>query len=130
MVTFILMLKRKQGMTTAQFREHYETFHVALAKKYLGHLFVDYQRHYPELTLGFEADGKPFPIGDQQYDVITKVDFKDRADFEEFQRLCASPEIRKELAADGDKFVDRTRCHHSVTERVRTWTGADLVGNR
>ena len=75
MVTYILLLKRKPGMTKAQFREHYETSHVALAKKYLGHLFQDYRRHYPEESVGLMANGEWGSIGDEGYDAITKVDF-------------------------------------------------------
>jgi hypothetical protein len=126
MVTYMLLLKRKKGMTKEQFRHHYETSHVAMAKKYLGHLFHDYRRHYPEENVGLMADGKWGSIGDDGYDAITKVDFKDRADFAEFQRLCQLPDIQKALSEDEERFLDRANSRMSVCEEVKTWTGADI----
>jgi hypothetical protein len=121
----MLLLKRKPGTTKEQFRQHYETSHVAMAKKYLGHLFLDYRRHYPESSIGLMTDGKWGEL-DDGYDAITKVDFKDRADYAEFERLCQLPDIQKALSEDEERFLDRARCRMSLCEEVRTWTAADI----
>ena len=44
------LLKRKAGISHAQFREHYENSHVRLAHKYIGHLMLDYKRNYKTET--------------------------------------------------------------------------------
>ena len=36
----MLILKRKAGMTAKEFQDYYESSHVVLAHKYLGHLFL------------------------------------------------------------------------------------------
>ena len=122
MVTMILLLKRKQGMTPEQFRQHYETGHVALARKHLGHLFVDYRSCYPEETYGHANAGG----GDEGYDAITRVDFADRAAYDEFLTICARPDVLAALSEDEARFLDRPAVRISLCEEVRTWTAADL----
>ena len=127
MITYMLLLKRKKNMTKAQFREHYESSHVALAKKYLGHLFMDYRRHYPVDTPGFVGEEDRLSNDDESPDAITKVDFEDKAAFQEFKRLCQQPHIRDALVADEACFLDRERVRTYVCEQVRTWTADDVV---
>ena len=45
MVSMLVMIKRKAGMSEEQFRGYYETHHVALAKKHVYHLLSDYRRN-------------------------------------------------------------------------------------
>ncbi len=52
MVTMILMLKRRSGMSKEAFRDYYENGHAMMAKKYFAHLFMDYRRHYVNSTRG------------------------------------------------------------------------------
>jgi hypothetical protein len=126
-VTYMLFLKRKKGLTKAQFRAHYESSHVALAKKHFGHLFQDYRRYYPEDTIDFRPGGQSSSVGDDGYDAISKVEFKDRADYEEYCRINALPHVRAELRPDGLLFVDVDNIRVSVCEEVRTWSAADVV---
>ena len=46
------LLKRKAGISHAQFREHYENSHAKLAHKYIGHLMLEYKRNYKTETWG------------------------------------------------------------------------------
>lgn len=127
MTTLVLLLKRKPGMSKEQFRHHYETSHVALAKKYVGHLFLDYRRHYVEATSGLADDGVNWAEKlDGAYDAITKIVFQDKAALDEFQRICALPEVNAILKADEERFLDRPAMRVNVCEEVRTWTAADL----
>ncbi len=127
-ITYMLFLKRKKGMTKEQFRTHYETSHALLAKKFFGHLFLDYRRHYPEDTVQFTVDGQASSVSDDSaFDAISKVDFKDRATYEEFLRVGAQPHVRAELGPDELRFLDMEGVRVSICEEVRTWTSADLA---
>ena len=127
MITVVLMLKRKAGMSREQFRHHYETSHVALAKKYLGHLFLDYRRHYVKVTSGLADDGVTMiKMPDGPYDAITNIVFQDRAALDEFMRISSLPDVKSILSADEERFLDRPSMRISICEGVRTWTASDL----
>jgi hypothetical protein len=51
MYRIMFLLKRKPYLTHAQFRAHFELSHSAMAQKYCGHLFSQYQRHYLETVM-------------------------------------------------------------------------------
>jgi hypothetical protein len=125
MVTFVLLLKRKRGLTKEQFRHHYETSHVALAKKHFGHLFIDYRRHY--VQTGVVNDGASLiDTPDAEYDAVTTVFLQDKAAVDEFQRIAALPDLSAILKADEERFLDRPAMRMMFCEEVRTWTAADL----
>lgn len=128
MVTMILLLKRKPGMTHEEFREYYEKGHAMMAKKYFGHLFMDYRRHYVQRARGSrdpDARGVLRTTAAESYDAITKIDFKDQADLDEFDRIASLPEVAADLRQDEAKFLDRDAIRVSICEEVRTWTAAD-----
>lgn len=110
MVKIIYFLKRKEGITHEQFREHYESSHVVLAKKYIGHLLNDYVRNYPTFALlnpsnipeGTEPE--PYDIG---YDCITEMHVEGQAAIDEMTRIFNDPEVNPVLVEDELKFLDR-----------------------
>jgi hypothetical protein len=106
-VKAIVLLKRKPGLTHEQFRHHYETVHAQLAHKYLGHLFVEYRRNYPE-TREEDALQGVLSFLQSPYDAITELRFPNREAFEESQRIMADPVIGKIFADDEENFMDRS----------------------
>ena len=130
MIAMILLLKRKPGMTREQFRRHYETSHVMLAKKHLGHLFHDYRRHYVGDVIAMRGEEVVVNgVEEGAYDVITKIVFKDQAALDEFWRIYAIPEVFAELRADEQAFLDMPTMRVNLCEEVRTWTAADLANS-
>ena len=128
MIAMILLLKRKPGMTREQFRQHYETSHVMLAKKHLGHLFHDYRRHYVGDVIAMRGEEVVVNgVEEGAYDVITKIVFRDQAALDEFWRIYAIPEVFAELRADEQAFLDMPTMRVNICEEVRTWTAADLA---
>ena len=128
MIAMILLLKRKPGMTREQFRRHYDTSHVMLAKKHLGHLFHDYRRHYVGDVIAMRGEEVVVNgVEEGAYDVITKIVFKDQAALDEFWRIYAIPEVFAELRADEQAFLDMPTMRVNLCEEVRTWTAADLA---
>lgn len=128
MIAMILLLKRKRGTTREQFRHHYETSHVMLAKKHVGHLFHDYRRHYVGDVISLSDQGAAVnAVEEGAYDVITKIVFKDQSALDEFWRIYAIPEVFAELRADELSFLDLPSLRVSICEEVKTWTAADLA---
>ena len=128
MITMILLLKRKAGMSKEEFRHHYETGHVMKAQKHLGHLFQDYYRHYVNDVITASEGGVAVnAVEDAAYDVITKIVFRDHAALEEFWRIYAIPEVFEDLREDEQAFLDVPSMRVNICEEVKTWTAADLA---
>ncbi|MDM8010948.1 MAG: EthD domain-containing protein [Parasphingorhabdus sp.] len=126
MIKIIYFLKRKAGTTPEQFRQHYESSHVVLAKKYIGHLLTDYIRNYPTFALlnpseippGTEPE--PYDIG---YDCITEMHVPDQAAVDEMTRIFNDPEINPILVEDELRFLERDKTVMIMVEVVNTGFG-------
>src|SRR5215212_9466614 len=107
-IKILWMLKRKAGITPAQFREHYERSHAAIARKYVGHLLMSYTRNYQtEAWGGTATDPAGFRQRPFDYDCITELVVADEDAFEEMGRIFAAPDASAELIEDELKFLDR-----------------------
>lgn len=110
MIKIVYFLRRKNGITHEQFREHYENSHVVLAKKYIGHLLKDYVRNYPTFALRNPSnipegtEPEPYDIG---YDCITEMYVESEADIAEMTRIFNDPEVNPVLVEDELKFLER-----------------------
>lgn len=119
----MILLKRKAGMSHADFVDHYENSHVVLAQRYLGHLFVDYRRNYP-LPIVERVGDEPNPaVADSPFDAITEIWLEDHAAWLEMQRIIADPVIGKIFMDDEENFLDRPSlriypCHEVYSEPV------------
>lgn len=120
MFKVIWLMKRKEGMTHQQFRDHFENSHAPLAKKYIGHMFTEYRRNYPDFAM-FGGDPRDpaggFGPGEWEYDLISEWIMPDEAAFNEINRLFAEPEISQIFLEDENKFLDRK---HMVMIKVTT----------
>lgn len=117
MIKFIVLLKRKAGSTPQQFRDYYENIHIPLGAKYVGHLLVNFRRHYPSQLSSFvehevpEGEGPYFGEGvDCAYDCISVYSLRDEFAFKEMTEILSDPEIKTILAEDEERFLDRSAC--------------------
>ena len=120
MVKLIFMLKRKPGLSKEQFRAHYESSHVELAHKYIGHLLTAYRRFYPtfaSLNPSNQPTSGPVPF-EFEYDAITEMEVADEAAVLEMQRIFNDPVINPILAEDELKFLDREATVMMVVDEV------------
>ncbi|MCW1383611.1 EthD domain-containing protein [Novosphingobium sp. KCTC 2891] len=123
MIKTIYFLKRKPGITPEEFRAHYESSHVLLAEKYIGHLLQDYIRNYPTFALlnpsNIPAGTVPAPY-DIDYDCITEMHVADQAAIEEMTRIFNDPAINPILVEDELKFLDRDKTVMIMVDVVNT----------
>lgn len=126
MISFIVLIKRKQGLSKEQFRAYYETHHVALAKEHVAHLFLDYRRNYVNFTAPLGSDeGSAAGSQDGPYDVITTILFESQETFNEFSRIVSRPEIKAAFAEDEAKFMDRAASLVTMCDNVMSATTSD-----
>ena len=101
MFKVIWLLRRKEGITFEQFREHYETSHSVIGQKYFGHLIIDYKRNYNRLL---ENGGAP--VGHvSDWDCITEWIMPNQEALEETGRLLKDPVIGAIFDEDEEKFL-------------------------
>lgn len=107
-------LVRKPGMSSEEFREHYETRHVPLALR----TFPEILRHQRNYVV---PGGAHFPpdLGMPAWDAVSDIWFADRAGFEAMVGRLGTP-ATAEIAADEERFLDRERCGMMIVEEVGT----------
>jgi len=100
MVKKMCFLKRKPGMSMADFRDYYEGHHAPLIKRLLN-FHTSYKRNYLAETKGNKA-GPPAP-----FDVITEMTFDSREDRRKMVDALRSEEIGGIIARDEEMLFDR-----------------------
>lgn len=110
MFKVVWLLKRKEGMTHAEFREHFENSHAPIARKHIAHLFSEYRRNYPNETWSGgdpRKAGSNFGPKEWEYDCISEWIFPNEDAFNELNRIMAEPAVSQEFFEDEEKFLDR-----------------------
>src|ERR1700761_1799610 len=99
MLKMIALLKKRPGMSRADFCAYYEGHHAPLILRQQGPNMLEYRRNYltGEMINGTE---------DMPFDVITEFLYPDRAAFDRaFDRMLA-PEATREREEDEEKLFD------------------------
>ncbi|NLR72016.1 EthD domain-containing protein [Novosphingobium sp. ERN07] len=100
-VTVLTLLKRREGMTKADFIAYYESRHRLIGEKVLSGWATRYvRRHLHPL------DGQTL---DHDYDVVLEIDFPDQQTCDACFAAMASPAVMNEIVADEERLFDRTR---------------------
>jgi hypothetical protein len=124
----MFLLKRKPGLSMAEFIERYETVHVPLAERNVSRL-LKYERHYLH-------PGSHVILGDAvmepDYDVITELWYDDVDTFERQQEsLRAQPALVAEIIADEEQLFDRAKSRLVFAEdRVSEVSGGQVNDER
>ena len=128
MIKLIFMMVRSPGISKGEFRTHYETRHVKLAQRYIGHLLEQYVRNYPTFATLNPSNS---PAGTQvaacefEYDAITEMWLRDSAAVVELTRICNDPKINPILVEDELKFLDRAKTLMLVCEEIDSGVSAE-----
>ncbi|KAF2963646.1 hypothetical protein GQX73_g9937 [Xylaria multiplex] len=120
--TTLAFLSRKPGMTPEEFRNYYSGSHLPWYRELVGSLFsVRHTQHYihrteasPNNDTTQRNPSTPATIflGSQaefDYDVVATLEYKDKAAFEALCEFVQQPDIAAEIAADEERFLDRSQ---------------------
>lgn len=111
MYRIMFLLKRKPHVTHAQFRAHFERSHAAMAQKYCGHLFSQYQRHYTDTVWeGGDSRQENSGFGPKpwKWDLLSVWTLPSEDHYNEVIRLMLTPELDHLFKDDEDRFIDRS----------------------
>ncbi len=116
MVRLTCLLRRKDGLTPAEFHTHWREVHGPLiaASRSGGHV-VRYEQH-PRPLSDYRGDDDP------GFDGVTVQWFES---MEAYRAHMAAPDF-PEIWADIERFLDTDRLHFVVTEHPRVVMGDDV----
>ena len=132
----LIYAHRLPGISPEEFKQHYEA-HIDLFKRLVGDDFpLSHRRIYlarntvesaPDGASGRNATTPATVIvgqqSDYEYDCLAEMTFADRANWDACTAKVLSPEINALIAADEDKFYDRSKTGvvvvGDVTETVK-----------
>ncbi|KAK7746693.1 hypothetical protein SLS53_001880 [Cytospora paraplurivora] len=95
---------RKPGTIPEQFRTHYEGSHVPLVKDIAGDKAEGTERNANNPATVLSGTQAEF-----DYDAIAELTFADSGAFQTFFGLVQQPENAAWIAADEEKFLDRSK---------------------
>lgn len=116
MIKAIAFIKRRPGISRAEFKRHYEEVHAPLALRYLT--FARYVRNHVN-------DTPPLPPPD--FDVVSEFWYADMDQLQATQNFLNSEDY-KVIAADEETFMDRAKTTAFMVEEVPTELGTDRSG--
>jgi uncharacterized protein (TIGR02118 family) len=100
---FIILLKRKPGMTREQFIEYYEKRHAVLAVKLIPGI-ADYRRLYLDPSRAVFGQTLPSP----GFDVVTEMTFASDADYQRAFATISQADILRQITEDEENLFDRS----------------------
>ena len=113
MVKWVFMLKRKPGMSRAEFIKYYESHHRLLGEKYVPNA-VRYVRRYLEPVPG------PWSKPADEFDVLTELWFAGQREADKAMKLLSEPAIHEEIAQDEAHLFDRSRSQMYIVTEVES----------
>lgn len=110
-VTTLTLLKRREGMSKADFMAYYETNHRLIGERILAPFALRYERRHLHPLDGADVD--------HDFDVAMEIEFPDEAALAACFAAMAVPETQAEIVADELRLFDRTRTRtYRVESRV------------
>ena len=101
MYKVMAFLARKPGVPLKDFRDYYERHHVSLIMEVTPRM-LGYRRNYLNRDDPFTRSAER--IG---FDVVTEMEFEDRAACERWFDAFRAPGVADRVAEDEEKFLDR-----------------------
>src|SRR4051794_23140148 len=97
----IALLKAKPGLSRERFIEYYENHHVPLILRLMPQI-MDYKRNYLLPETAYIAKD----IATLDFDAVTELRYRSKADYESAAALLNDPAILKEIGDDEENFLD------------------------
>jgi hypothetical protein len=111
-VKLVALIKRKPGLSMAEFEHYYESSHAPMAIKHAPFM-SKYTRDYIQTdsnSSGISAtlEGADSSEDPPSFDVVTQLWFDTEVDFEKFHQAMVDRTIRKSIVADEERFMHRS----------------------
>lgn len=116
----IIGLKRRPGMSVAEFRDYYENIHTKVAGKYTQPGMCYYARRY--LDAMPQLDSKV--IHEPEFDVITELWYDDPKAAEGLIWMISKGKLPADVFADEHELFDRPKTRYFRTTECVTALGA------
>jgi EthD domain-containing protein len=107
----IALLRRKSGMSRADFIDYYENHHSVLIRK-LQPKIREYRRNYIDFGNGFISTVER----ELDFDVITEIWYDDRAAYEESMEIWNDPALSELRINDEMRFLDMSKIHFFIVD--------------
>lgn len=125
MIKLTFLMKRKDGMSFADFQRYYEENHAPLAAAQCAGL-VRYRRTY---VTGTQPMARNPSASEAGFDCITECWYDVEGSWEERSRDLLPPDVFRRMAADEENFLDRSATRLLFVEECES-TAETLAGNR
>jgi hypothetical protein len=116
MIKMIALLKRRADLPMREFIAYYETKHVPLIMRHLGSYFRTYTRTYLDYAHRLSYVGAHGGHAAAEFDVVTEISFKSQGELDAMFQKLASAAIAADIAADEERFLDRSKNQIIISE--------------
>lgn len=104
MIKMIALIAKRPELSFDEFRSYYEDHHVPLISGLIT--FAEgYRRNYIDKSTILASGDNP----ELSFDVITELWFKDRSAYEAQEDVMRSRDVRRQVAADEARFMQRDK---------------------
>ena len=115
MIKTITTLKRKAGISTADFRAYYEANHRLIGEKYLSGYATRYMRRYLDPVLDSNGESE-----EPEFDVVLEIWFPTMDAWRACGEILSSPSASAEIIQDEERLFDRARKRTYMVEEVES----------
>jgi uncharacterized protein (TIGR02118 family) len=103
MYKVVALIKRKPGLSRAEFMDYYERSHAPLARKCFPQI-VHYRRNFIDLNDAIIAPGASEP----DFDSVTQIGYRDHEAYDEMLSTHFMEGVRETIEADERNFLDQS----------------------
>jgi hypothetical protein len=115
MIKIVTTLKKREGMSTKDFRAYYETHHRTIGEKYLQGYATRYVRRY--LSSVPDTEGN---VSQPPFEVLMEIWFPDESAFIACSQRLNEPDIAREIALDEERLFDRSQKRSYAVEEFES----------
>ena len=110
MIKIMCFLKRKAGMSRAEFKAYYESTHAPLIEKMLP-FYHTFERNFFAPVQDYETGHMDNKHEEQEldFDVVTELTFATQADYDKIVAGLSDPDIGAIITADEENIFDRSK---------------------
>jgi hypothetical protein len=118
-IKIMCFLKRKPGMSRAEFKDYYETTHAPLIEKMLP-FYKTFTRNFFAPVQDYETGHMDNKHEEQEldFDVVTELTFATQEDYDKIVAGLSDPDIGAIITADEENIFDRSKMRVFIMDAV------------